>query len=186
MRCFLGLALPETYQEKLAEIIAEWRPKLVSTISWTKKGNWHLTLAFLGDLRPEIQTRIREGLASVRTPPFELQAQGAGFFPPKKTPRVVWIGVGPGRAPCQELAGNIEQTLAPFGFPPSKRGFNPHLTLARIKKPDQDDWQSLLLDLNQRHWPRFRVESFVFWQSRLTPQGPVYTPITEFQLPQGR
>lgn len=182
VRCFLGLALPDTYQEGLEDIITAWRPRLRSKISWTRKGNWHLTLSFLGEVSEELLDRVQKRLETVTRPSFELQAGGAGFFPPGKTPRVVWIGLSSGALACKELAEDIEQALEPLGFPLSKKEFRAHLTLARIKKAGQDDWKALLLDLNKRQWPAFCVRTFVLWQSQLTPRGPVYTRLKDYPL----
>lgn len=90
VRCFLGLALPDTYQEGLEDIITAWRPRLRSKISWTRKGNWHLTLSFLGEVSEELLDRVQKRLETVTRPSFELQAGGAGFFPREKRPE--WSG----------------------------------------------------------------------------------------------
>lgn len=177
IRCFLGIALPQAYQENLEAISTLWRERLRSRMSWTRKGNWHITLSFLGEISDEVLDEVQGRLDRLSSPCFDLQAGGAGFFPPNKPPRVAWVGVKTGAKALQSLARDIEQILLPLGFAPSKRPFQAHLTLARIKQAKNDDWQAFLKDLQSRQWPLFRAEACVLWQSRLTSQGPVYSPI---------
>jgi len=177
IRCFLGIPLPEAYQQNLEAISTAWRNRLHSRMSWTRKGKWHITLSFLGEISDEALDEVQSALDRLSRPSFDLQAGGAGFFPPGKPPRVAWIGVKTGAEALQGLARDIEQILLPLGFAPSRKPFQAHLTLARIKQVKNDDWQAFLKDLQARRWPVFRAEACVLWQSSLTPQGPLYSPI---------
>ena len=181
-RSFVALPLPETYQQTLPEIASVWDPSLRSRLTWTKQGNWHLTLSFLGELGPEMLASVQDALDSVAVPPFTLQASGGGFFPPGKSPRVIWIGLSQGAEECIRLAHKIEQALHPLGFPPSSRPFRPHLTVARVKNPRPDDWSQVLKWLQRREWPAFEVSTFVLYASRLSPQGPEYRVLKEYPL----
>ena len=182
MRCFVGLPLPESYQQGLEEIAGTWKDRLASRISWTRKGNWHLTLAFLGELADDSVQLARQCLQSVSMESFPLKAEGGGFFPPGKSPRVIWVGVGQGRDACIRLADKIEQALDPVGYTGDKRPFHPHLTIGRVKQGRPDAWRALLKALQERDWPAFEAGSFVLWSSQLTPQGPSYSVIEEFGL----
>ncbi|MFK8911628.1 RNA 2',3'-cyclic phosphodiesterase, partial [Streptomyces sp. YS-3] len=63
-------------------------------LRWAGRDDWHLTLAFLGeveeDLLPELHDRLSR--AAHRTPPFELRLHGGGRFGDK----VLWAGVAGG------------------------------------------------------------------------------------------
>lgn len=188
MRCFVGLPLPEVYQQGLKTIAETWRPKLRSRMTWTRPGNWHLTLFFLGDIPEEAGDRVQEALAAVRQPRFQLKAGGGGFFPPggKKPPRVVWAGLDRGDDECTGLAARVRDALVQLGFQADQRPFRPHLTLARVKQAKGgDDWAGLLRDLNAREWPPVDMLSFVLWQSSLKPSGPEYAVLREFPLDLG-
>ena len=182
IRCFLGLPLPESYQQGLETISQCWRPRLRSKMSWTRKGNWHITLSFLGDISEDLLEQVQLRLETISRQPFECQAGGAGFFPPGKEPRVLWIGLRTGQESLQGLARDIEQTLLPLGFSPSRKSFQAHLTLARIRQNRKDEWRAVREDLQARQWPAFFAESFVLWRSNLTPQGPEYSPIRVYRL----
>ncbi|PWS40443.1 RNA 2',3'-cyclic phosphodiesterase, partial [Streptomyces sp. ZEA17I] len=52
-------------------------------LRWTRPEDWHVTLAFYGevpdeDVRPELEARL--GRAAHRTEPFRLRVHGAGHF----------------------------------------------------------------------------------------------------------
>ncbi len=182
VRCFVGIPLPENYQMGLGDIRQEWDNKLDSRIAWTKQGNWHLTLYFLGEISEGSLEDVQAQLAQVTMDKFSLQAKGGGFFPPNREPRVIWLGVQKGGQECVELASKVENALLPLGFEKSKKEFKPHLTLGRVKKNKKDNWRDLQKYLNQIYWSEIRIDSFILWQSELTPQGPVYKRIREFAL----
>jgi len=185
MRCFVGLPLPKSYQDRLEDISQTWRSRLKSRISWTRSGNWHLTLFFLGQISQDVASQVQEVLSRIMYPPFRFQAGGGGFFPPgaKKSPRVIWTGLEKGAVDSIALAGQVQAALEQLGFAAEKRPFRPHLTLGRIKQAKVgDDWSALLRDLEAREWPEIRIRSFVLWQSFLKPSGPEYAVVREFPL----
>ena len=181
-RCFVALPLPESYQEGLARLVEQWRGRLASKINWTKRGNWHLTLYFLGEVDDEELSSIRSALAGIRLPKFSLQAGGGGFFPPGKPPRVIWVGLQQGGEACSALAGEVENALVELGYAGRDKPFTAHLTLGRVKKGERDDWKALLRSLQTSEWPEIEADSFVLWQSTLTPSGPVYEEVERYSL----
>ncbi|MFW6179926.1 MAG: RNA 2',3'-cyclic phosphodiesterase [Desulfohalobiaceae bacterium] len=184
IRCFVGLELPQSYQEGLQEIVDHWRHCLRSRVSWTRKGNWHLTLCFLGQISQEQLQGVKSSLQQVRMPVFEMQAKGGGFFPPGKKPRVIWAGVESGAQECSRLASLIAQAVQPLGQDSGKQPFKPHLTLGRVKQAKEDDWKGFLEYLQNLYWPRFSVDSFCLWQSTLKPTGPEYSLLQRYPLQQ--
>lgn len=181
-RCFVALPLPEAYQRVLPEISRAWDSRLHSRLSWTKEDNWHLTLYFLGEIGPQMLSSVQDTLRAVSEPGFTIQGGGAGFFPPGKKPRVVWVGLRQGAQESIRLADKIEQTLLPLGFPASSRPFRPHLTVARVKKARPDNWSQLIRWLHNMSWPACQVDRFVLYASRLTPKGPEYSVLQEYFL----
>ena len=205
MRCFIGLPLPEAYQRLLAGIIAEWKTPLGSRVSWTKPGNWHLTLKFLGEIqeqrvKPLLET-LGEGFFKEKPcTAFALQGRGAGFFPDLRRPRVFWVGLGKGVEQARELATWVEAICADLGFAREERAFRPHLTVARIKPPRKDrhgmaqsvsretgrpsasPWVDILRSVGEVSWPEITVDRMVLWESRLSAEGPNYRPLAEWRL----
>jgi 2'-5' RNA ligase len=186
VRCFVALPLPAAYQDGLAAVRQAWERRLRSKLSWTKPGNWHLTLKFLGDVAEDQVPRVVSALGAVRFAGFTAQAGAAGFFPPRQEgrrrwqPRVLWLGLAAGEAPAKALASAIEKALLPLGFPAEERPFSAHLTLARIKWSEPDPWDEVLADLAGRPWPEFAAAGFTLYRSVLGPGGPQYTPLSGF------
>ena len=66
-------------------------------MKWVDSSLFHLTLKFLGDIRPSSIPVINEALGRVGdgTDPFSLEIGGFGAFPTIRRPRVLWLGVEP-------------------------------------------------------------------------------------------
>jgi 2'-5' RNA ligase len=62
-----------------------------------------------------------------------------------------------------------------LGFPPDKRGFSPHLTVARVRLPGHADYQSALRRVNDRSAGACTIDTVTLFSSRLDPAGAVYT-----------
>ncbi len=179
MRLFAGLELPSDYQNMLEKIKAAWEDRFTSRIAWTRPGNWHLTLKFLGEVNQEKLQRIREYIQDVKFERFQLQAGRAGFFGSRGQYRVAWIGLDSGADRAAELALKIDNELADMGFAKETRPFRGHLTVARIKKFNRHDPWSEFADYTQSiEWPEFRVSRVVLWQSILNASGPQYKLLT--------
>lgn len=143
VRCFVGLPLPQEWQDRLAVLRRELdalppaaKPPdladLLRRLRWTPPRNWHLTLRFLGNVPAPRIPQLTTALAEVAFAPFTLAVGRAGAFPARGAPRVVWLGLARGAKECAALAGAINAALAPLGFAPEGRPFAPHLTLARL------------------------------------------------------
>ncbi len=182
MRCFLGLPLSDSYQEKLEMIVKDSKRLLSSRIKWTKKGNWHLTLFFLGEISSDQLHPIRESLKTIEYPSYTLKPGKGGAFPSLYKPRVLWIGLEKGIKQTQELAGYVTNILMEFNLIRDKKRFIPHLTLGRIKKLNNDDWDKWLGYINSLIWEEIKISSFILWQSILTSQGPIYKVIEKYPL----
>ena len=68
-------------------------------------------------------------------PDFDLQLTWVGSFSDRRAPRVIWAGVLAGpidESELGKLAERVDVWLASAGFPRERRGFRPHLTLARL------------------------------------------------------
>lgn len=183
LRCFIGLPLPESWQAGLGRVTQRLSGALSSRISWTRPGNWHLTLKFLGAVDEERIPALAEALRGVAFAPFALALGRAGCFPPagRGKPRVLWAGLAHGAGESARLAAEVERALLPLGFAPEARPFNAHLTLGRVKAAAQgDDWALVERAVAEEPWPVAEISGFVLWQSLLGPGGPQYSRLAEF------
>ena len=171
MRLFVALEIPREIRSRIATLIDRLAPS-IREIKWVNPDYLHLTLKFIGE-QPEARLEsITQALAGVPFPcPMEIRFSGLGSFP-----RVLWMGVQAPEALAQ-LARKIEETLVPLGVAPESRPYSPHLTLARLKRPQP--MQELLQTPNQ-DFGSFQAEEFFLYQSELSSKGPEHTQLRRF------
>ena len=144
--------------------------------------NLHITFRFLGDVEEEKITQIsrmlKQKLQDAKV--FKVVYVGLGIFEKKGKPAVLWVGVE--SEGIEELKKRIDSALMPFGFPPEDQ-FKPHVTLLRIKRlKRRTRFKSYLFKMREHVFVERVEKSVALVESRLTPQGPVYTPLEEFIL----
>jgi 2'-5' RNA ligase len=141
----------------------------------------HVTIKFLGELPEEKVGHVTEALGRVRFAPFPVRVLGMGAFPGRAV-RVVWLGL---TGNFQELYLNVEQALKHLGFAPEARGFSPHVTLARVARPNEEMNRQLgdrIADFSSSDLGSFTVDRFYLKKSTLTPGGPIYEDLAGFPL----
>lgn len=174
MRLFVAVDLPDAVKDQLESLRSP-----ISGANWVRRPAFHMTLHFLGDgISNDRLDDIRAALATVTIPAFEMRLRGVGQF----QGRVLWAGVDapPTLATLHTAAGDALRTV---GFPPDKRRFDPHITLARLR----DTRQSRNLDPFMRANADFatlpfEVTAFTLFSSQLTQQGPIYTQQATYRL----
>lgn len=94
-----------------------------------REAGLHLTLAFLGEVpasRLEPLTELGQRVAVVATPfPLALDRIGGTSY------RVAWLAPAEYSEPLHALHRALTDALVTLGFPPERRMFRPHVTLAR-------------------------------------------------------
>jgi 2'-5' RNA ligase len=118
--------------------------------------------------------------------PFKVTIGGLGAFPSLERPQVVWLGSLQGAEELERLAAALNTALAQEHFPADPRRFRPHLTLGRSR--DDRQWGDLVRALQQHRHAVVGdqlVEVVTVMESRLTPDGPVYTPWEQVRLGHG-
>ncbi|MFZ5569778.1 MAG: RNA 2',3'-cyclic phosphodiesterase [Thermodesulfobacteriota bacterium] len=184
MRVFIALELPETIIAALARVQKDLRPHGLKT-KWVKPENIHLTLKFLGDIRPEQVEPVAGVLQRTvaRKTAFPLTAKEAGVFPSIRRPNVFWIGLAGELAPLVLLQQELDRGLGELGFALETRPFKGHLTLGRFKGPvDPDRLIQALRSLADFQTPAFTAETVTLFRSDLHSAGPVYTRLSSGRL----
>jgi RNA 2',3'-cyclic 3'-phosphodiesterase len=90
VRAFVALTPPAAVLSELAAAVAPLR-EACPELRWTPAGQWHLTLAFLGEIDEGVLPELGERLSRTarRHPPTTLVLGGAGRF----GDRVLWVRV---------------------------------------------------------------------------------------------
>lgn len=157
-------------------------------VRWVAPDGIHLTLKFLGDVSPN---RVNEIAGTVRQTcraftPFELYLSHTGFFPDARRMRVVWVGIEGAVDELLRLQRSVEHDLNTIGFPPEGRGFQPHLTLGRVRdlaRPaEREELAKRVLATSVDEQVKMLVPAVCLIRSELRPTGAVYTTLAVAQL----
>jgi 2'-5' RNA ligase len=184
MRCFVAVALPPPVKKLLVQVQDVLR-RSDADVKWVEEENLHLSLKFLGELGEEQVSRLK-GILSVealRWPAMSLTYAGAGAFPERGEPRVLWAGCGGDVETLAALAAAVERAAEQVGVPREHKPFVAHLTIGRVKS-GRNAKRLLSAMQNQREVPLGSddVKDFILYRSTLTNQGPIYEPLAAFPL----
>ncbi|MHC4606255.1 MAG: RNA 2',3'-cyclic phosphodiesterase [Planctomycetota bacterium] len=184
MRTFVAIEVPDEVRKALGRVQDDLG-RTGAKVRWVVPQNMHLTLKFLGEI-DETQAELLQGeLKNVagHHASFTLEYSGIGTFPRKGAPRVVWAGCRGELDRIKALAAEVEGVAEAVGIPKETRPYSPHLTIGRAKVPPKaKPLIPKLADYERRSFGEQSVESFVLFQSTLTPQGAIYDAIETFEL----
>ncbi len=188
-RVFCAIDLPGNLKEQLNARITFLREHVAQTqASWTRPDSIHLTLKFLGETP---QSRIDSlSLATSESATglgrFKILAQQCGSFPRTGVPRVLWIGIDDPEERLVELHSRLEDACAQAGFSREARPFHPHLTLARIRRP-QGARRLAEAHRELAFTPvEFEVSELLVIRSELGKEGSKYTTISRHALSEAK
>ena len=136
MREFLAIPLPlglrraaGASRDVLAPQGDGWR--------FVREEGLHLTMRFLGEVDPSrrdvLDAAWREAASGMGL--LALRLRGAALFPATGRPRVLWLGIEDETpdGSLAVLADRLERAARAQGFPPERRPFAAHVTLARAR-----------------------------------------------------
>ncbi len=175
-RLFVAIDLPPDIAAQLQGICYG-----VPGARWVQPEQMHLTLRFIGEVDGGVFRDIKEGLGAIMTEGFALQVKGLGFFPPRKTPKVLWAGI----APVEEVSGlrnKIENVLLGMGLGPEGRKYSPHITLARLHDTPLARLSRFLAGNGLFATEAFPVSEFHLYSSELTSKGAFHTIEASYPL----
>ncbi len=172
LRLFLALDCPGEIKSALAESAALLARSCLRG-SFTRPENHHLTLAFLGQVPRSRVSELAGLMDGCAAAPFSLTIGHLGRFKGRDGD-LIWRQADGGEA-LLRLQAELERRLRAQGFAPEDRAYRPHLTLARraVLAADIE-----LRALSEQMPPlRFTAGEISLLSSRLTADGPVYTPL---------
>ena len=184
-RVFCAFELPELLRGRIKQHIQQVREAVPdAAASWSRPENIHLTVKFFGNVDQAKMPLISEALARVakEASPIGIVVGGTGVFPRPSRPQVLWIGIEDRTDALAKLQQRVEAACAREGLPKEDRAFRPHLTIARIRKPQNTN------RLAEAHlhleFPAVELvlNELVLFRSELSPKGSKYTPISRHRL----
>ncbi|MBW5486228.1 RNA 2',3'-cyclic phosphodiesterase [Streptomyces bambusae] len=157
VRVFVALAPPDDAKEELARALQpayDAYPRM----RWNRIEDWHITLAFLGELPVAAAALLRPPLAALAAAhrPLQLALRGGGHF----DERVLWSGIDGDVEGLHLLATEVRAVVEECGIAYEGRPLRPHLTLARSRRDDPSSVVAAaagLASFTGRHWPAKRL-----------------------------
>lgn len=90
--------------------------------------NWHITLAFLGNIDMPTKQCMQQIAATMPDNRFSLFLDQLGYWP---KPHILWLGASQTPDALLNLVTNITTDLPKCGYRPDTRPFQTHITLMR-------------------------------------------------------
>lgn len=184
MRLFIGLKLPKKQKARIFRAARPLREEELP-VRWVDPDNFHVTLKFLGDVRPDGVPAIEEALGRIaaNTPAFSTEIGEFGAFPSVRRPQVIWVGVQ-ATPELRCLKQDLEWTLSEVGFDVETRAFHPHVTLGRAQEGGGAGvfrgLDACFADLELEG--ELRVHTVDLMESRLSPAGARYRVVSGARL----
>lgn len=183
MRLFVAAVPPDAALAELEDAVAPLRAA-APELRWTGIASWHLTLAFLGEVReevlPDLQARLER--AARRHPPQRLAIAGGGAFPSARRAQVLWAGFSADDEALAALADSVAAGARRAGAPPpgAQKKFRAHLTLARCRAPaDVSELSASLAGFTGSAWTATTVHLI---RSHLSSGPPQYEDVAAWPL----
>ena len=187
VRAFLAIDLPQELKKKLSNLDKIDIPKDIK-IKWVEEENFHITLKFFGNIKETLLEKLFKEIQKSAQEHnfFQLSLNEVGFFPQKKTPRVVWIGINTHDNTLFEIHRALKKIFKKFKLGEEK-DFHPHITLFRVKTiRDLKSFNSYLEQISEKAKAikgfTFKVNELIFFESILSSKGPVYRPLYKVKL----
>ena len=187
MRVFIAIDIDEAIKKGLADLQSELQSKIdikKSDAKWVNPENVHLTLKFLGEIKDEQVVDVCNITKDVagRHNSFDIDVETVGHFGGRSA-RVLWVGLGETCDQLLALQEDLEGQLASAGWPKENRKFSGHLTLCRVRNSKAGFKLAQLTE----EYKDFKIgtmpaDSVCVYQSQLTPKGPIYTVLGNYEL----
>lgn len=174
-RLFVAIALPEPVVDALAALQTG-----VRGARWLPEENFHLTLAFIGEVDRHGLQEAASALAGVAAPAFDLKFSGCGYFGDRK-PRALWAGAAPAAA-LTHLQSKVDVALRRSGLVEDKRKFTPHVTLAYLHGVPKDEAELYCAVNGLFAAGPFPVDEFHLFESHLGSKAAHYEVVASYSL----
>jgi 2'-5' RNA ligase len=179
VRCFLAVPVAEPALADVQRVLTMLRRE-IEPVRWARPETLHITVQFYANATDDL---VRAALRAANTvvaksEPFPVTLDTLGAFPPRGSPRVLWLGSTQESPPLVSFATQCRAALREAGLEVDDREFRVHCTLGRPRVR----WSSAL----RHHWldvvRGYRVEStfiadqLVLFESTPAEGGAIYTP----------
>lgn len=176
IRSFIALPLEDKVKKQIREIENDFK-ELNCDIKWVKPEKTHITLKFLGDIGESQIELISQCIRNIfrNAPAIGAELSSIGTFPERHSPRVIWVGVKDSDKIIERSADALGNALATLGFKKENRPFQSHITLGRIRSPQNISvLNQKIKEFSLPGSHPFIINEVVLYKSILNSSGSVY------------
>lgn len=181
VRAFAAIEINEDLRRKFTALQNELK-HTHACVKWVAPANIHFTLAFLGDTFSSILDEVGRAMDAIAQTvvPFSFEVSGLGFFGRRCSPRVIWAGAKGNFSSLMDMQARLTTSLRDLNLAIDDKPFVPHLTLARVRSPQNvDELVEALESRKEEYFGQVKVDRMVLFGSQLKPAGPCYTVLHE-------
>ncbi|QQS14186.1 MAG: RNA 2',3'-cyclic phosphodiesterase [Rhodospirillales bacterium] len=177
-RLFVALPIPDDIADALSALQGG-----VPDANWVPSENFHVTLAFVGEVDSNLAADIADALAPVEGPVLDLEIAGVDHFVDGAAPRALYAAVAANEA-LTLLRTRVVSALRGEGVRLERRRFRPHVTLARFDRRAEMGHHiaQFVASNNLLRIGPFEVDRFGLYSSVTRPDGAEYTLEAEYPL----
>jgi 2'-5' RNA ligase len=176
LRLFAALALPDSAVARLIGLQKGLDGRLVPP------ENFHITLAFFGEVEEPLAEEIDAALEGVSAPAFSIWLDGAGAFGGAR-PHALYAAVRPEPA-LERLQAKVAQAGRRAGAQVESRRYTPHVTLTRLRAGalSPEAAAAALAARGAFLEGPIPVRDFLLYESALGRKGPTYVELARYPL----
>jgi RNA 2',3'-cyclic 3'-phosphodiesterase len=177
MRVFLALDLPAAIRSQL--VLQQF---LLPVKRKQPPENFHITLVFLGEARPEQLEELDSALSRLQVAPVTLRIAGLGLFGKAKAHNLhARVTPTPDLMALQEKLVRLARQA---GFAPETRRFVPHVTLAylRLGLFNQPELEAAVVRDAGFQTESFEVSGISLYRAHLRADGAQYDLLEHYPL----
>lgn len=129
-RIFFGLWPDDRQRDQLRNAISPVAKNVEGAAIF--RGEWHVTLAFIGEYPEEMISFLQVAAEEILFEPFRLRFDKAEFWPRQKVAVLVAQSVP---AELERLVASLNDMLLDAGIAVETRTYRPHITIVRRARP---------------------------------------------------
>ncbi len=184
-RIFTAIDISDETRIQCADYIEKLRSEFADLrVGWDKPEKLHLTMKFLGDIDENQLQNLTEAVEATarQFAKFSLKISKTGAFPAAKNARILWLGVADEQGILPKLNRVLETECEQRGLAKEKRNFKAHLTIARLREP-QNSARLVEKHLSESfESEEFTVSGITIYESRLQKSGSIYQQVSGFRF----
>ncbi|MEO6204678.1 MAG: RNA 2',3'-cyclic phosphodiesterase [Mycobacteriales bacterium] len=183
---FVAVVPPDDALEHLDEFLEPRRSS--ADFRWSVREQLHATLAFLAEVPDRSLDDLHDRLerAAERRTPFTTAIVSGGAFPNAARARVLWAGLELGesaRVEMSRLATGARAAAMKAGVAVDGARFKPHVTVARLKHPQEaTSWVRLLDAYRGPSWKVGEIDLIASYLGEGARHRPRHERVASFPL----